>query len=63
MAIEVDGEAPETAEIQISETETEFGKVTSFKAENLEGVSGAERRIVGMPWRRLTKELKLSLTK
>ena len=42
------------------ETETEFGKVTSFKAENLEDVSGAERRIVGMPWRRLTKELKLS---
>ena len=45
----------------ISETETEFGKVTSFKADNLEDLGGGERRIASMPWRRLTKELKLSL--
>ena len=47
----------------VSSTETEFGKVTSFKADNLEDLGGAERRIASMPWRRLTKELKLSLTK
>ena len=45
----------------VSSTETEFGKVTSFKADNLEDLGGGERRIASMQWRRLTKELKLSL--
>ena len=45
----------------VDEIETEYGKVTHIKAENMEGTRSIEYSCLNTPWRRNTKELKLTL--
>ena len=45
----------------VSEMDTEYGKVMLFKVENMEDTGGVECRCVYSPWRRLTRELRLTL--
>ncbi len=45
----------------VEDMDNEYGKVMCIKADNLENTGGIECRCVNSPWRRLTKELRLTL--
>ena len=45
----------------VDEMDTEYEKVMLFKVENMEDTGGIECRCVYSPWRRLTRELRLTL--
>ena len=47
--------------LMVEVADTDFGQVKCLKAVNLEDIGGAARRCISAPWRRVTRELKLTI--